>query len=417
MIQSRLGILPVLLGVLLLAASINLYQDFKQRDKAIQTRERTVTAFRPFTNAVRSLYELEIFLLEGNRDETQYQIRRQMFEGSLTDISKPDNRPYFTDSTIESYDMASANWVNLQPHLDDFAENPTSEKLDEIRQSFEEIRRVLKRGSDSNIVDRASVVDEVEQRETELSRSVAVTIILLLLFLCSLSFSILYFRNQSNRAELKLQQAEETSRAKSQFLGSFSGQMTIPLDQAASLTILLNQGVFGNLTPEQEQASAEVLSNVDYLRSLMNDILTVSSLESRLISLVVAPIKIEQLMRDIAKTCSSILEKTTVVLSTEYAKDLPDFVCDPQKVQTILVRLVSHTARHTKNSTISLKVLREEKAYAFSISNGQPGESSLEFTLAERLAILCEGSIELHENAIVLKLPTIPTGDFIKSES
>src|SRR5262249_46365241 len=100
---------------------------------------------------------------------------------------------------------------------------------------------------------------------------------------------------QKDRAEEARTQAEEASKAKSQFLATMSHELRTPLNAILGFSEILGQEMFG---PHKVEAyknyAADIHASGNYLLNLINDILDLSRIEAGRRDLEEAPISLVQ---------------------------------------------------------------------------------------------------------------------------
>jgi PAS domain S-box-containing protein len=149
-------------------------------------------------------------------------------------------------------------------------------------------------------------------------------------------------------------------RTKSEFVTLASHQLRTPISAISWVAELLLHGDAGKLKPEQAEYVQQVYQSSKRMATLVDSMLTASSLE--LGSLSVQPKRI-----DLAKISRGVIKQQFDTLSTnkilhvkeQYDPDLPNPVFDAGIVKTILQNLVSNSFKYTQNNgtvTVTIKV-------------------------------------------------------------
>jgi signal transduction histidine kinase len=170
------------------------------------------------------------------------------------------------------------------------------------------------------------------------------------------------------QSELNLAQARdqalEASRFKTQLLAKVSHELRTPLGAIMGYTELLQNGIFGPLSPEQKNATAEVIDSTDYLTKLVNELLDQAQNESATIHLHTAAFEPTALLNQVEAQVSVLAHNKGLLLTTELADDLPSFLLgDRDRLQQILVNLVGNAIKFTENGQIDVRLFRPDASH------------------------------------------------------
>lgn len=197
---------------------------------------------------------------------------------------------------------------------------------------------------------------------------------LLLGFLVTLYF---YLRTKRLKDELleseaKLltakEKAEESDRLKTAFLANMSHEIRTPLNAIVGFSNVL---VSENFSPEEQKNFAEIIqTNSDLLLRLINDILDISRLET-------GKLKLNYEKCELISLCSGVLATTACSKKegVEYVfvppVDAFELETDVQRLQQILINLLSNANKFTEKGEIRLdvKIEEEKQRVIFSISD------------------------------------------------
>lgn len=142
-------------------------------------------------------------------------------------------------------------------------------------------------------------------------------------------------------------EAQEASRAKSQFLATMSHELRTPLNAIGGYTELLQMGLRGPLTPGQREGLTRIQRSQRHLLGLINDLLSFARIETGHLEVSIEPIIVE----DVLTAVEALLEPQMASKSLTYARGggPANLTClaDADKFQQVLTNLLSNAAKFT----------------------------------------------------------------------
>lgn len=229
-----------------------------------------------------------------------------------------------------------------------------------------------------------------------------IAISFLLLSLCILL--LFYFRTKRlkdklivSEAELRVakDKAEDSNRLKSAFLANMSHEIRTPLNSIVGFSNVL---AGGDSSAEDQKLYAEIIqSNSDLLLRLINDILDISRLETDKVSFSLEEADIILLMQQVV-TSMGYLNKNNNRLILETDVPALTMVTDVQRLQQVLINLISNASKFTSNGLITLAFEIDSSAgqAIFSVADTGPGipeeKSILIFERFEKLNEYVQGT-------------------------
>ena len=146
-------------------------------------------------------------------------------------------------------------------------------------------------------------------------------------------------------AERSREAAESASRAKSSFLANMSHDIRTPLTAILGFAEILEQTL---TEPDDLQSAAIIRQNVDYLESLLGDILDLAKIEAGKLPVKVEKLSLPGLIDDVISLMRARAVINGMRLSVEYAGAVPEFVMtDKIRVRQVLINLLSNAIKFT----------------------------------------------------------------------
>jgi signal transduction histidine kinase len=160
----------------------------------------------------------------------------------------------------------------------------------------------------------------------------------------------LYEAEQEARAA-----AEEANEAKVEFLSAMSHELRTPLNAIAGYVDLLDLGVHGALSDAQRDVLRRIKRNQDHLLALISDILSYARPGIGTMKLEFKAVSARATLRRIEGLISPMLQGRVLVHECRCSTRALQMWCDPDRVQQILLNLVTNALNHTEeNGRISL---------------------------------------------------------------
>lgn len=149
-------------------------------------------------------------------------------------------------------------------------------------------------------------------------------------------------------------EAEESSLAKGQFVARMSHEIRTPMSGVIGmLEVLLRSEVDGS----RRAHTATALKSARDLMSVLDDVIDVSQLESRHLSIDKAPFKISAVIADVVALFGPLARDKSLELTSEIAGSTPDWVDgDPRRVRQVLTNLVGNAVKFTETGNVGISV-------------------------------------------------------------
>lgn len=167
-------------------------------------------------------------------------------------------------------------------------------------------------------------------------------------------------------SEQRSVELEVSNKYKSEFLANMSHELRTPLNSLLILSGLLAKNKEGTLTEDQVDSAQIIQKSGRHLLQLINDILDLSKIEAGHIDLMVAPTKILLLSQSLQEFFAPLVNEKSLDFNVVMAKKLPDFLdTDAQKLEQILINLISNAIKFTQQGEIRLEISYLKEAELF----------------------------------------------------
>ncbi len=160
------------------------------------------------------------------------------------------------------------------------------------------------------------------------------------------------------RKSLLLEEAnkhlQEVDKLKSQFLATMSHELRTPLNSIIGYTQLILDGVDGPLTKEQEEDLKRIERNAKHLLQLINDILDLSKIEAGKMELNITQVDLIESIEQVISIIKPLLNNKPVTIETNYESPTCYVLADKQRLEQILINLLSNSAKFTEQGKITI---------------------------------------------------------------
>jgi signal transduction histidine kinase len=148
-------------------------------------------------------------------------------------------------------------------------------------------------------------------------------------------------------AEYAREHAERASRAKGDFLAVVSHELRTPLNAIAGYSQLLELGVYGPLSPEQQAAMRRIGVNQEQLLALIDDVLAYAHLEARRVAFDIADVPLATVLGRVDDSIAPQLHARSLTFARRTADGGVTVRADAARLQQILLNLLSNAIKFT----------------------------------------------------------------------
>ena len=162
----------------------------------------------------------------------------------------------------------------------------------------------------------------------------------------------------------------KASQFKSKFLANMSHELRTPLNAVIGFSELLEQEMFGPLSPRQKEYVQNILTSGQHLLSLVNDVLDISKVEAGRMELVREWTSLAQVTESVDRILQSLARKKRLTLKLSLPEDLPDVFIDPIRMKQVLYNLLANGIKFTpEGGMVGLSVCLEGSQLHLSVDD------------------------------------------------
>lgn len=172
------------------------------------------------------------------------------------------------------------------------------------------------------------------------------------------SASLVWVQDISDLVAAK-EQAENYSRAKSDFLARMSHEIRTPMNAILGMTYLFSQNP---LEDWQKRYILKIQEASKGLLGIINDILDFSKIEAGKMELEFAPFSLSELIENVNNICSPMAEDKKIELLFHISPELQDvFEGDILRISQVLTNLLSNAIKFTDHGEVVLRIREVER--------------------------------------------------------
>ena len=180
-------------------------------------------------------------------------------------------------------------------------------------------------------------------------------------------------RGMAHLASLALETArlveelDGANRLKSEFVATMSHELRSPLNIIIGYHELLLDGAFGALNDRQRDPLRRADRSARELLDLISATLDLSRLEAKRIAVDVSEVEVAELVDEVGREYSSVLDRPGLVVRWFATHGLPVLHTDRVKLKMVLKNLVGNAVKFTDHGEVSLSALARDGGVEFTV--------------------------------------------------
>ena len=157
-----------------------------------------------------------------------------------------------------------------------------------------------------------------------------------------------------------LEELREVDKVKDAFVSTVSHELRTPITNIIGYSELLDEGDFGDLTPQQREAMVRIEDNSRRLLSLINDLLTLSALQSGTLEVNLVPVDLVEVVRSAEDAILPRLRGSGVGLVMDLPPEPLVVPGEAEKLERVLVNLMTNAIKFTPpQGTVTVRLVAE----------------------------------------------------------
>ncbi|MCL4261564.1 MAG: hypothetical protein KJ069_00040 [Anaerolineae bacterium] len=244
-------------------------------------------------------------------------------------------------------------------------------------------------GADGDIEGVFEVYDDVTPLVEQLEQTQR-TIVIGVVFILTVLYLLLFFivrradgiiRQQYHdlqASEVALRQARDEAMAASQFksklLANVSHDMRTPLNAIMGYTEMLEEGVYGPITPQHRKATVEILRSTDVLIEFVANLLDRAQLEAGKVKLELKPLAPREFVEEIRPQVAVLAAAKGLAFRCQVADNVPEKVLgDRYWLRQIMLNLVSNALKFTERGEVEMTIFRQDEQWGCMVGDTGDG--------------------------------------------
>jgi signal transduction histidine kinase len=175
--------------------------------------------------------------------------------------------------------------------------------------------------------------------------------------------------------EMRTRQLQVALSARNRFYAAMSHELRTPINAIMGYNDLLLAGVYGALSEHQELAVERSQRAVRHLRSLINDVLDISTIELGRMELIPERVDLRQLVESLFVAMRPLAESQGSTLRLGVGDCAVEVVTDPRCVRQILLNILSHSIRLAGASPVWVQCSADPSGVAIEVTDKGGGIS------------------------------------------
>lgn len=162
----------------------------------------------------------------------------------------------------------------------------------------------------------------------------------------------------------------KSDKMKTDFISVASHQLRTPLSAINVYTHMLNDGMAGDLNPDQAAFVDSILASVDRMNHLINTLLNITRIEAGGVNVKVTNVRMQDLVQQIIEEINHESKKKGLKLVNKVSTDTPGLDTDALLVREVIANLLSNAVKYTPaGGTITVSLQTDNNNIIFCVKD------------------------------------------------
>ena len=175
---------------------------------------------------------------------------------------------------------------------------------------------------------------------------------------------------------LLFKKLKEVDKMKDEFISMASQELRTPITTLKGFISMILEGDFGELNENGQKNLRIMESSANRLNSLVEDLLNVSRIEQKRLSVDLKEVNTQEILVSIKDEFKLRTQEKGLELKLNFPEELPNVFADENKLRQILVNLMGNAVKYTKKGNLELSAKFEKNFLTISIKDSGIGMSA-----------------------------------------
>ncbi len=175
---------------------------------------------------------------------------------------------------------------------------------------------------------------------------------------------------------LLFKKLKEVDEMKDEFISMASHELRTPITTLKGFISMILEGDFGELNIDGKKNLKIMKLSTDRLNSLVEDLLNVSRIEQKRLSVDLKEVNTQEILVSIKDEFKLRTQEKGLELKLNFPEELPNVFADENKLRQILVNLMGNAVKYTKKGNLELSAKFEKNFLTISIKDSGIGMSA-----------------------------------------
>jgi len=169
----------------------------------------------------------------------------------------------------------------------------------------------------------------------------------------------------------------ELERLRAEFVGVASHELKTPINVIIGYLELLQEGIYGELTPKQKEVLQTITKQANVLTRLVKRLLDISRFEAGGGKVDVREVDLQRLLTTLESSFSVLANQRDIAFTVNHGQDLPPKVYwDEDRINEVLGNLISNAFKFTtRGGRVALNVAAQENSVIITVNDTGAGIS------------------------------------------